>query len=308
MLLGLMIFLQLGFVNPKGVLKVEHPDTRAIVLIGTFQREVASGDTLHLPVGDFQLRIGFPSYRDLLVDVRIRENEPYHVILDPKPIWRERDRSMHSVYPVVTFDANLIVETDSESRLRVNHQPLDSHVVSMRLEPGTYLIEATDTYGRRRYKNVKISSSRLTYVDMSNQQTKERLSRAAFVPGLAQYHRNEVVKSVLFVGGLGTLAYLSYSKSIQYNHAVTRYDRTRKAYLNVIGPYDLIILAERGIRQADVANSALRNRNITWSAFLAAYAWNVLDGRRPGPAGYRTAPPKVRPFIHPDEVGLRIHW
>jgi hypothetical protein len=300
--------MQFGFGVQTGTLSVEHPDTRAVVVIGDYRREFASGDTLVLPEGDLQLRFGFPSYRDVLVTVTIRSDQPSHLRLDPKPLKNERERALHSVFPAVAWQANLIIETDDRSRLSLNGEPLDSTVVALQLEPGRYKLEAVDAYGRRRTKNMNISATRLTYVDMTNPQPKDRLSRAAFVPGLAQYHRNEVVKSVLFAGGLGALAYFSYSESYQYNQASNRYDQTRKAYTNVISPEDLIILADRGIRQADVANTALRHRNIVWGAFLAAYVLNVMDGRRPGPAGYRTSAPKVSPFVHPDEAGLRISW
>ncbi len=307
MIFGLLLLLQFGFDIPTGVLSIEHPDTRAIVIIGDYQREVASGDTLHLPEGDLQLRFGFPSYRDVLVTVHIRPDQPASVKLDPKPIRSERERGLYSVYPAVIWDANLIVETDPRSRLRLNGQPLDSHVVSLQLEPGSYSLEAIDAYGRQRSKKVKITSTRLTYVDMTEPQYQSRLKRASFIPGLAQYHKNEVIKSVLFASGVATLAYWSYSETTRHARASDRYDQTRTAYLNVIGPDDLVILAERGIRQAHYLNDARRRRHIAWTTLGLAYAWSVMDGRRPGPSGFRTDPPRIRPFIHPDEVGLRIN-
>lgn len=304
--LSFLMWIQILTSGPTGALVVHHPDSIAVVVIGSFQQAIASGDTLRLPVGDFQLRFGFPGYRDLLADVRIRANHIQGLELVPEPIDSPRDRELHSIIPMLIWNANLIVETDSKSRLVLNDVVLDSTLVFMNVEPGSYRLESIDALGRRRVKRISVSTTRLSYADMSAPQPRTRLHRSAYVPGLSQYHRNELGKSMLFAGSFATIGAYAVLETRNADQIHARYLSTRKSYASVLSPPDLEILAARGARQADELNIARRNRNIAWSALSAVYLWNVWDGRRPGAAGYRTDPPRIQPFIAPDAAGLRL--
>ena len=308
MITAILLFLQIFAGQDTGSLIIDHPDRTATVIIGKFQQNLTSGDTLRLPFGDFQLRFGFPSHQDLLVDVSVRPGSPARLRLVPEPIRSEHDRERHSVYPTLLWQANLIVETDATSRLLLNGLPIDSSLARLRVEPGQYRIESHDAFGRRREKTLTVSSTRLTYVDMSAPQFQDRLRTSSYVPGLSQYHRNELLKSTLIVGAVTGLAAFSITESIRALHAQDRYDATRKAYDNVFSPQNLIILAERGERQADELNRVRLNRNMAMSALAGVYVWNIWDGRRPGRAGYRTDPPAIRPFANPEEAGIRLSW
>lgn len=305
MIAVLIVFFQL-INGPTGAVVIVHPDSVAVVSIGSFQRAIASGDTLRLPAGNLQLRFGFPAYRDLLADVTIRPDHIQQVVLEPKPILTQRERELHSILPMLVWNANLIVETDPKSRLFLNDAELDSTVAVMNLMPGRYTLQSIDAHGKRRVKRISVSSTRLSYADMSAPQPKARLHRSAYVPGLSQYHRNELVKSMLFAGSFATIGVYTVLETRNADQIHARYLSTRKSYASVLSPPDLEILAARGARQADELNIARRNRNIAWSALSAVYLWNVWDGRRPGTAGYRTDPPRVQPFIAPDSAGLRL--
>lgn len=308
MILVLLLFFQLVQPREEGTLVVTHPDQDATVIVGDFKRLIHSGDTLRLPDAEFQLRFVFPSHRDMLVTVHIRPDSLTRLDLRPVPIRAERDRALHSMYPVLAYQANLVVETDSGSRLYLNGEPLDATATALQLVPGRYQLKSVDADGRQRRKDLAVTSNRLTYVDFHAPQWKSRLARSSWVPGLAQYHRNEVVKSVLFSTGISALAVTTIAQHTRYDRALGRYRSTRTAYVGVNIPEDLILLAERGKRHADASNQALLHRNISMTAFGLAYAWNLWDGRRPGRSGYREGTPSFRPFIHPDEAGIRIRW
>lgn len=304
--LSYLMWFQILTSGPTGALVIDHPDSIAVVVIGTFQQAIAPGDTLRLPAGDFQLRFGFPGYQDLLADVRIRANHIQRLDLVPKPIDSPRDRELHSIVPTLIWGANLIVETDPKSRLFLNDVELDSSVAVMNVTPGRYTLHSIDANGKRRVKRMSVSTTRLSYADMSAPQSKQRLRQSSYVPGLAQYHRNELIKSTLFAGSFASIAVYAVLETRNEGQIHARYLSTRKSYASVLSPLDLEILAARGARQADELNIARRNRNIAWSALSAVYLWNIWDGRRPGAAGYRTDPPRVQPFIAPGAAGLRL--
>jgi hypothetical protein len=304
--LSFLMWFQILTSGPTGALVIEHPDSVAVVVIGAFQKSITSGDTLNLPAGDFQLRFGFPGYRDLLADVTIRADHVQRLVLVPKAIRTQRDRELHSIVPMLVWNANLIVETDSKSRLVLNHVALDTTVAVMSVEPGTYTLESIDANGKRRVKRISVSTTRLSYADMSAPQSKQRLHQSAYVPGLSQYHRNELIKSTLFAGSFSTIAVYAVLETRNAGQIHARYQSTRKSYASVLSPLDLEILAARGARQADELTTARRNRNIAWSALSAVYVWNIWDGRRAGSAGYRTDAPRVQPFVAPGAAGLRL--
>jgi hypothetical protein len=117
-----------------------------------------------------------------------------------------------------------------------------------------------------------------------------------------------LVKSTLFIGAFTGLAMYSITETIRANQHLDRYRATRKAYENVFSPQNLLILGERGERQADELNTVRRNRNMALTALGAVYVLNMWDGRRPGRSGYRTEPPRIQPFASPHEAGVRLSW
>jgi hypothetical protein len=288
--------------RPTGILEIHHPDQAFYLKIGTFTTRLTSGDTLHFPAGEHQILLFSGNYRDEILNVEIAAGRITRVVSSPAKLRNSVQMARMSYWPVHTQQANILLESDADADLCLGNTCYGS-TLSLLLPRGTYMAESRGPNGRINQKRIQVTESRLFYADMSHRKTREQLVRSAWIPGYAQYHRGETIKSVSLGVTFATAGFMVGRQILQHRSELNQYRNYQDAYASVNRPEASIVWSNRLTAQQDRVNAAAQWVGIYAAATSLIYVFNVIDGRRPGKLGYRTAPVQLQPFAEVSPFG-----
>ncbi|MCH8496234.1 MAG: DUF5683 domain-containing protein [Balneolales bacterium] len=289
--------------GPFGYLQVHHPASTVYLKAGNLIWTLTSGETLRVPYGSFQFRVFAEDYEDVLYNVIIVEDQVTRINALPNRISTAAKREKYSVFPVVFWNANLIVETDSDSKIRIKGSLVgEDGVGGLLLDEGWYEIETIRPDGRTKSARYRMDPNRLTYVQAYHRPKRETILSSSFVPGLAQYHHNEPLKTLIYAPIVtGSLVYAVRSY-LDHRNSLDRYNTTMDQYNRQINEGGALELGLRMAALEKEVNDAARVRNISIGVFSALYAANIIDALWPRKYGYRTESRKIHPFTNLDPV------
>lgn len=295
-----------------GQITIQHPEEERYLRIGETIYKLTGSEVIDFPAGRHQVLIFSRNYEDALLTIHVQEGELLEIRVQPSPIQSERSRAQNSFWPVYQAGANVLLESDEDATICLDDACFDANT-ALTLPRGRYIATSVGPHGRRNQKRLLISETRLTHVDLSHRKTQEQLHRSAWVPGLSQYHRGEVVKSTLLGGAIATGLVLAVNEIFTHRAYLADYRAFEFSYSDVIAPEDVIVWSNRLMDKQHQVNQSARRFGYIMAATGLVYAINVIDGRRAGSLGYRTAPVHFQPFVDAGHgrgdfySGIRLH-
>ncbi len=290
------------------VVRTPLPFTYAVrdTAFGTAHR-LTNGDTLWVAPGRSVYTFLHPTHFDLSVQVDLARGEVVEIPVRPAPIpsvnfWR------HSSYFRVINRGNLVINTDHDTRIRIEGRDYGSGSQVLNLPSGLiYRIVLVPAIGKPKRHRVDLFTHRFDILEEYERPT--RLGTAAMGPliGLAQLHKGQELKGavLLSVGALTIfMTGRHFGDMVEHRNS---WERNRDLAANFpVGATRTSYLEKAAASYSSYRNSMLlRDR---WFGIMAGVsAISFMDALFPPEGGFRSRSNRIRPILTGQgEVGLRV--
>ena len=250
---------------------------------------------MSVAAGKSTLKLVTKDFEDSQVRVNLDVNEEKPLTFNQKFITENSAKKELSTYPRCFWDANIIILTDSDSKVTFEGQDYKSGV-RFKTDPSN-TVEASIVNDDFTRKLNFAATDELQVISNYYRPDRSLVLRRSFLPGYAQITKQQKLKGYLFgtvSAGLGA-AFVYYN--IQIISGTNEYRTIEQRYSTATDPAEILTLIEKADMKRDKIESDKRKRNLSLLSFVAVYGLNIFDALKPPKLGFRHTPFDIDPYV-----------
>jgi hypothetical protein len=295
----MLLFLLLTLFADSSWVRIRTMPTEVILVLNEdLAKPIAhhSGDSLLLPVGKHTIRITHPLFGDGLRNIDLPQDKTLNLAIDLR-FNRIPIPNTQSTWFVLRNQANVVVETDAETRIFVNGNdmgqgtarvmiPYDEPTANIELRLGSKrtTIPINLTTNRSMYVNQYMAPDRLVSWILSP------------LPGLTQAYEQSYSRALLIAAATAGGVYVLHSRNDQYQRRQADYQVLRNAYF---ATSDFNEAEQLGLEMRAFyphVERAAQLRDISAYALGALFAVHLVDVAIPPKYGFRKLSVRPHPY------------
>lgn len=248
--------------------------------------EFENGDKIKLKSGYQTAKVLSDGYNDISIRLNLEPNEEKSFDFAPKFLSSFSARKKYSTYYKCFWDANVIVLSDDDAETYLNGSLLKNPSVRLDLEPGE-TFEVKSTLYSASYKQSFETSNELIVIKNYLRPLEQDVLRRSFIPGYAQITKHQPTKGYLIIGLISTFAVSSVYSQTKVSNSENEFRRLEDNYETSTDPNEILEIISASNKELDTIDTFKSVRNVSITALLATYIYNVIDGRREPKFGFR---------------------
>lgn len=272
--------------------------------------EMATGDSIYFPEGEYRLRFFQKYYQDVRLNITLDSDSEQSYLLLFKPFGNDKIKTqkLSSSYPRIAWNGVGVIVSDPDTDIALGHS--DSRKQYQVIEDhGNFEVNfLNQTLSAEENVRFELDST-ITFKVFQNyfRPEKRKVVYYSLLPGVAQIYKGENRKGYL----LGASTLLSFSLSL---YSYSKYQSLNRDYENKLSLYqrssevnELFILGN----QINTLNKRLTNygrvRDGSLLLGVLLYAFNIYDGLKKPEFGYRISfdPYLDFPDFNGNVIGIR---
>lgn len=242
---------------------------------------------LELEQGDYKLFIFGKDFPEREYYLQVGSDTNRTLILQQSKRDATDESSKRAAYARLKWNANLIIESDRETSVKINGEHLNYGFVRENLPSGTYRVEFEFIDGKSYSRFITVQKHRLSYLNHYFLPVENNAKAYSLFPGASQIYKKEYLKGVTALTLTGLAIGLGASNRSTFNTKKSEFYSLQERYRNTT---DESLALEFGNRLESMKKDVNRYQTRSNVFFLVAgvvYALNIYDAFQKPKNGYR---------------------
>ncbi len=261
--------------------------------------EIEKRDTLTVPANIKSMTFIQKDFKDITVNQALTAGDTTQNSVVSAFLSTNTDRKKYSSYARCFWDANIIVLTDYDSKIKINDQGFGSENIRLSLTKGSYILNIEN--GNTTLKKEFTVSDDLQIINSYLRPSKSQVFKRSFIPGYAQITKRENFKGFIFIGISSALTISTALSVINSEKEKNKYEDLRNEYRLSQDPNRILEIISESNQALDEIEKSDKIRNYSLLGLGLVYTLNIFDGIKPPKIGFRSDRLYVKPFVDFDK-------